>query len=671
MKKQRLLIITVAAAISLCLISGLTYGEEDSNVDKKLTGTIRLRYDNFFVDKDAGRFREDNWRKDDEAWGLDWLHLESTKPDENGYEWLLEGKALYDYDYDFHFLLKKEDSHYFKLDFSGLRRYYDGSNEFWDQSLYMLPSADGKLANELSDGDFFTDRREYNVEFGMTPPDGLELILGWHRSVKDGKEVLLQGSQATIGTPPDFYGIPAVRNFKGITDTIYGEMAHTFNEKYNFRIRQEFEQYHDDQLTTFPRSVFGTLNDQRFEDDPGYTNWRTLLMFDSFLDEETYVTANYMYDYLNSNSTRMSTGAFGLTGLGLSMFDFINNKVGSSRRTNVGTLGYKKVNLRPDLDFTATIRLEDSRTNSRSTGLSGFLGTTPQDFTSNRDEVRVGETIRLVYRGIERTTLSFDADLEQRDLGWKENNNGERWDTDVDFTDQVYSFKAVHRFNSKAKSTFKFRIKDLERSYTNLFDSDPLSYPGFLGNYRITGDDVMLKTDWRLNATTSATLMYQFIQESIDTELGSKTQNMEIHRGSGSLSMSPFSNLFLVTTFMFENYELDTPGNGATGNRFASGSGAYDFVGNSYSILLDGTYVFNEKISCNFGFQHTEALGKGDGNNTNDSVYDKAKLMIKYKMKKNQTLSTGYQFINFNNHNGGSFDDYKAHGLLITYTFLL
>ena len=290
--------------------------QENESTNKQLTGTVRLRYDNFFVDEDGGRFREDNWRKDDESWGIDWLHLESIEADENGYEWLLEGKALYDYDYDLHFLLKKEDSHYFKLDFSGLRRYYDGSNEFWNESLFMLPSGGGRLSNELSDGGFFTDRREYNVEFGITPPEGLELILGWHRSVKDGKEVLLRGSQATTGTPPDFYGIPAVANFKGITDLIYGETAYTFDEKYNFRIRQEFEQYHDDQSTEFPRSVSGVLNDQRFQDDPGYTNWRTMFMFDSFLDEETYVTANYMYDYLNSDSTRTSTGASGVTWLG-------------------------------------------------------------------------------------------------------------------------------------------------------------------------------------------------------------------------------------------------------------------------------------------------------------------------------------------------------------------
>jgi hypothetical protein len=390
-------------------------------------------------------------------------------------------------------------------------------------------------------------------------------------------------------------------------------------------------------------------------------------MFDSFLDEETYVTANYMYNYLNNDTTRTSVGASGLTWLGFPMSDFTENSAGSSRRTNVGALGYKKANILPGLHFTAALRLEDSRTQSSS---SGIVSGSRQEFTSRKDEVRVGETIRLVYKGIKKTTLSFDADLEQRDLNRKENNNSDRWNADIDFTDQIYSVKAVHRFDSKVKSTFKFRIKDLERTYTNLFDSDPSGYPGFLGNYRIRGNDVSLKTDWRFNSSSSATLMYQFIQESINTELGGKTQNMEIHRGSGSFSASPCSNVFLVTTFMLENYRLDTPGNGDAASRFGIGSGAYDFTGNSYSILLDGTYVYSDKTSYTFGYHHSEALGSGDGSGANDSAYDKIGLTVKHKIAKNQTFGAGYQFINFDNHNGGSFDDYSAHGMLFTYEFV-
>ncbi len=138
----------------------------------------------------------------------------------------------------------------------------------------------------------------------------------------------------------------------------------------------------------------------------------------------------------------------------------------------------------------------------------------------------------------------------------------------------------------------------------------PTRYPGLLGHYRRAGRDLTAKTDFRLNSKTSTTLMYQFVQESIDFELGGKTSNQEIHRDLGSLSFNPTQNLFLVGTFMLENYDLDTAAVG-TGSQ-ALGSRPYDFRGNSYSLLLDGTYAFNEKTSCTLGFRHTEATGTVD-----------------------------------------------------------
>ena len=157
--------------------------------------------------------------------------------------------------------------------------------------------------------------------------------------------------------------------------------------------------------------------------------------------------------------------------------------------------------------------------------------------------------------------------------------------------------------------------------------------------------------------------MYQFVQESIDFSMGSKTSNQEIHRGAGSLSFIPTENLFLAGTFMLENYKLDTPAyTGSLGSR------RFDFRGNSYTLMLDGTYAFNERTSATLGFQHTEALGTVDY--AGDSVYDKVGLGLKHQFATNQTIGLGYQFFNFNNHSGGDFDDYRGHGAFVTYGYI-
>ena len=656
---------TIATVIIICLVTfvGLAQAQEADESGKKLEGEVRFRYNWLGVRKDRGRFREDNWITDRSTGGLDWLHIESTEPDENGYEWLLEGRALYDYDYDLSILMKKQDSHYLKLDFSSLRRYFDGSNEYWRPS--------GVNLAERSDGGLFVDRKNYNIELGLTPPEGPHWVFGWHRLEKDGKEVLLHGANASTDS---VYGIPTVLDVRGITDTIYGEFSQTFAEKYNFRFRQEFEQYHSDRYQNWQYrdstgAIVSASSGDISDDDLGYTNWRTMLMFDSFLDDKTYVTANYMYNYLNSNSTQNNL----IATKGSHPHDYKTVGGGISRRTNVGGLSYRRTDILqiPRLDFSAGVRLEDSKTSGSSSYITA-TSSTPTKTESTLDEVRVAEVLRLVYKGIEKTTLSFDADLEQRDLDWYGDYSGSASNldrkADTDFLDQVYTFKAVHRFNRAVKSTVKFRIKDLERSLTNLFrgNTNPDDYPGWLGNYRRTGQDLTVKTDFRINSKTSSTLMYQYVHEAIDFELGGKTSNQEIHRGTGSLSFSPRENLFLVGTFMLENYDLDTAAVG-TGSQ-AFGSRPYDFRGNSYSLLVDSTYAFNEKTSATLNFQHTEATGTVD--RAGDYVFDKVGLTLKHRFAANQTIGLGYQFYNFNNHAGrGDFDDYRAHGMFATYSY--
>ncbi|MFH1371713.1 MAG: hypothetical protein ABII09_10580 [Planctomycetota bacterium] len=650
--------VAIVVFIFLSAFADISQSAEPNNLSGNLTGEIRYRYEYIGVDGDAGRFREDNWMTDRSTGGIDWLHLENVRPAEDEYKVILEGKALHDYDYDMSLLLEKENSHYLKFDFDSKRRYYDGSNEFWNSP--------NKGLLEMPDGDYFVDRRNYNIEVGLTPPDKPHFIFGWHRLEKDGKEVILRGSEAPSGVPDPLF-VPGVVNMRGITDTFYGEVSHTFAEKYNLRIRQEFEQHHDRQRShvseyTVYDSGGNVTSDASTLDDLGYTNWRTMAMFDSFLDEKTYVTANYMYNYLNNDSTR----TFWRPALYVDELD-----VGNSKRTNVTGLGYRKADVLQvkGLDLSAGVRIEDSKTEGESLWFysgSNFMT------RSTLDEVRVAESIRLVYKAMKRTTLSFDADLEQRDLGWDANDTRTPASfarkTDTDSLDQIYTFKAVHRFNPAVKTTVSYKSKNLERSHTNLFDLSS-GYPGWLGNYRLTGNEVLLKTDFRINNTTNTALLYQYIQEEFNFSLGGETADHQTHRGAGSISLNPTQNLFLVGTFMLENRRIFTPVTTIPTENVSTspGSHPWDFRGNSYSLLLDGTYAFNEKTTGTLGFQHTEALGAVD--DAGNYVYDKVGIALKRRFAANQTVGLGYEFYNFNNHNGGSFDDYQAHGVIVTYNY--
>ncbi|NQV33716.1 MAG: hypothetical protein HQ515_13570 [Phycisphaeraceae bacterium] len=120
-----------------------------------------------------------------------------------------------------------------------------------------------------------------------------------------------------------------------------------------------------------------------------------------------------------------------------------------------------------------------------------------------------------------------------------------------------------------------------------------------------------------------------------------------------------------MSMFMLANYTLKTPAAGIAASH-AQGTTPFDFRGTSYSLLLDGTYYFNNRTSSTFGFQHTEAIGTSDF--AGNYAFDTVKMMLKYKQTENQTVGIGYQFLNFNSHTG-SFDDYCGHGLTATYSF--
>lgn len=640
--------------------------QDASQPTEYFRGELGLRYENYLINKDRGRFREDRWITDRSTGGIDRLHVEAGSVDPNGYQYLLEGRALYDYDYDLSLLINKRDSHYLLLEFTGLRRYFDGSNEPWNASIAALA--------EKPDSDFFIDRQRYNVEFGFTPSPSDELVFGWDRLVKDGREVLLRGADGVTIDGSTFSSVPVVVNIKGVTDTLYAEMARTFADKYNLRVRQEFEQYRENRAADISSyNISGAVNNSDvMRDHPGYTNWRTMLMLDGFLDEESYVTANYMYNYLRSDSTGDIIG----------YHEHTTDSGGSSRRSNVGAFGYRRDNFASvyKLSLVAGARVEDSRTLSRMSGSSKFYnfitglydGPKPRVVTSRLDEVPVSEILRLTYQGIERTTLSFDADLEQRAIRYSERDRhgGVFSDpdlsrkADIDRVDQVYTFKAVRRMSRTLKTTLRLRMKDLERNSTDVLDQTAF-YPGYLDGYRTAGQDVYCATDFFLSNGAAARLLYEFIHESIDTSLAGKTQNLEIHRGAGSLSFSPTQKMFVVGMFMLDNYDLDTPTFGVAASH-AQGSRPFDFRGTSYSLLLDGTYYLNDRTSCTFGYQHTEALGGVDF--AGDYAFDTVGLMLKHKRSQNQTLGVGYRFLNFNSHTG-EFDDYRGHGLTATYAY--
>ena len=398
------------------------------------------------------------------------------------------------------------------------------------------------------------------------------------------------------------------------------------------------------------------------DDRPRFKDFRSMVMYDSFLDDDTYVASSYMYSQLESNYDRDAL----LLVPGL----FIGTDVQNIRRSNTWTGGMMRQKvLAENVDVSFGLRVEDSGTDSDSVGLEG--GLLPRSAESELDERRFTETLRLTYRGLPRSVVTFDAKLDQRVLDWEEHWDvhftppGTRTDrrTDITFSDQLYTLKATHRLNGRLKLTGQYQLQDRLRNYDERVDSTPGAYPGFIGDRDHDANGASLALDCRFTDSCSGTIKYQFSDEEIETALADRdTQDFRVHRVSASLTSSPFSNLVLVGVFMGEDYDIRTPGYVAAGaNDYAPGSAPYDYRGDSFSFLLNATFALNSRCLIDLSGQRTRA--NGEENNS----FTKIQTGVKLKLTEHQTLRLGYDFYKFHDRSGDGLDNYQVHGVTVGY----
>jgi len=625
------------------------------------------------VDGDEGRFREDRFIDDDVTGGLEELRYSSENLE-------VSVRAIAEdlFGVEAHYI--KPDVFRVDFEFEKHRKYYDGSNEAWDPTLYGFS---GEFPAELDDDNLYADRVDLNLEGTLLLPDLPHIVLGWHHWERFGDEVLLRGERVRVtGDPvPRLRSAPAVSDLDGKSDTVYVEIPVTFDDKYNFKFRQEYEDYRDDQLIVFPRYIDADVEQFRtFEDEPEWREYRTLLSFDSFITEDFYMSANYYRSDLENEFTRdvVRPG---------SSDKIINTDVDNDRVTNVFTLGFAFLNIAKHGKLQTNFRAEHSDTDANSLGFEDD-GVTPHAQSSDQQETRLGESVEFVWKGIPNTTVSLEGEWEQRFMDVEEvadvsdheistDFGGPELfirDADIDYENQEYTVTVVNRPRRDLKLTARYRYKDYEQDYDeNVDDEINLSgpapvesfYPGILGDFEQNVHEITLKTDWHFLPAWTATGQYQYENDEIEYDIqDTEGQDMEVHRISATVFGAPMPKLMLTGMLMYENYDLDTPTDIPTGTDWEDGTGAYDYKYDSYVLFLSGNYVINEKWSANAAYQYTGNTGKDVENELNEIW-----LGVDYKLDESKTISARYEYFDFEDELGGGFDDYDGHGVYVSLAY--
>ncbi len=616
------------------------------------------------VNGDRGRFRQDRFADDRWTGGLDELFYSSE-------EFKLRLRAIAEDDFLVDATYVKADAYRLDVEYRKLRKYYDGSNEAWNPGDFLLQ-------NEFADrpdGNIYADRMDANVEWTLLVPDAPQVKVGWHKWRRFGDEVLLWGGLARNDGLPVIQrarSIPVTNRLDGSSDTLFIEVPFTIRDTYNVTIRQEWEKYQDNQLSAAPtyRVLAGVPTFQEtltHDDDLEWREWRTLVGADAFLTENLYGSVAYYHSDLKNISAREVTRP-GPAPSGGRSFQFVQTEVNNDRITDVLAAGLVFLNLAKRTDLHTNVRVAYADTDASHRGLeTPFFGALqPVQNASATEELRVSEQVRLVSKRWPQTTVTLNAEWEQRYLDLRETRNfAFARKADIDTHNQHYGATVVHRLRRGLRVTTAYSFEDNEDKYREDFDIDPLAYPGILGDKDQEVHEISVRTDWQVLPAWTATLKYAFERDEIAFDRqGTTGQELDAHRVSTTLFGVPLPGLSCTAMLMYENYAIDTPTVLPVGTQWLPGNNAFDYAYEAVVGFLSGHYVVNDTWSANLSFQHTQTNGS-DVNSTLDEVW----VGADYHLAANKVLHCRYEYYNFGDDIGRGFDDYQGHGFAMSLAF--
>ena len=624
--------------------------------------TLRTGATFYAVDEDQGRFREDRFISNEVTGGIETLTYRDDTLN-------VTVRAILDDLYRAQVLYEQPEHFRLNLDFSRHRRYYDGSNEPWDSTRFLLPA---NLA-ERDDRNLYLDRVNLHLAGTLLMPGYPQATVGWKHAKRFGNDVLLRGglarNDALAPAPTRRRSIPTVNDVDGVSDTLYVEVPFTIDDTYHVKLRQEYERYQANYLSITPTYNGGVFSeDWTQDDDLEWHEWRTLLGFDGFVTDGDFVSANYLYRHLENDSDRDVTRP-GPAPSGGRTFEFVATDVHTDRSSHVATLGLALLNLAPHLTLHADLRAEHRDKDASHTGLQtpffGALG--PVQNVTSEEEDRLGESLRLVWRGLSRTTVTLDAEWEQRRLAVKEAEGGVfSRDADITYANQEYGVTVLHRPRRDLKLTGQYSFAEKLQDYDVNFDSDPAGYPDILGDLDQETHDASLKVDWLFHPAWTATAQYQYVTDTFRADIQpTDGQELDIHRVSGAVFGSPKPDLSVSGILTYESYELATPMNVPVGvNDFGPGTRLYDYVYAAYILSVGANYVLNADWTANGTYQHTEINGS-DVNNGLDEV----QVGLAYTIAEDKIVYARYEYFNFTDDLGSGFDDYDGHGFSVALAY--
>ena len=639
------------------------------------------------VDGNAGRFREIEGMNDGLAGGLGHFgHREqlSTRDTLD-----IEGHALFgEENYRLTVALERRDLGFIRAGFESWREYYDDVGGYAP----LLGTNTFRLNRDLH-----LDVGRLWLDFGLTPAENLEVILGYEYQFKSGEKSTLQWG--AVGSQPPFafgsdakYVYPASKAIEEHAHILKLDLRYDMSGwEFADSVRVEFYKLTAsrqnvlwDSFGPVPNTV--VLVDERYE----HVNGANTLTVTKALQDWLTVSSGYLYSRLEGN------GSFGMStvdGAGNPAFgeQWQAGRIDMKRESQVVSLAGV---VGPWSSLVLALGAQGEWTQQESVGNEdlqfGNPGPPPLLFpdaspiTGNLDSRSARENAVLRWSGIPYSVFSLEARLRQEDLGRFEErpagNDPFTRDTDAIIITQEYRVG----FTTSPWAKWSFgggaRHRDKSADYDHeVFHPLGYLYPGFILWRDVEENQLDARLTYRPSGWFQTSFDYRWLQADYDSATavvplvpGSggaiEAARNQAHVYSLNAVVTPLPQLHVSAGLVYSDSELTTAQNGA------------DYLapwkGDIYSVISAVSFAVTTNLTLRGSYSFTQS-DYGQGNRQTGLPagidYDRHAVQIAAgrSFPGNIVASVGYGFYQYREPTLGGAADYRAHAIFASAAFPL
>ncbi len=621
------------------------------------------------VSKDDEKFREDWQLKDDSfTGGLEYLLL--RHPFDK--EWLLKAdiKTLPGQrDHSLLLEITKKNLFYTRLKYERFPHWYDDTGGVFKD--FNTPFF------ELGVGPS-TDRENFLLELGLILPDLPVITFSYEKRRRDGEISSLTWGEAREGDIRRKI-VPTEKEVDDDADIFKIGVKHK-NKIANVEAEQRWEFTEVDTVRRENNFINGQLSESVIDKKHfSYDSSQTSVKIDKAVSKKLHLFFGYMFNSIDTDSTILlrtldPTGAIIAGGFRRNWFNSNSDNDVNYHLWNFNILS------RPlkDLAVQGHLKLKSVHRDS----IASFNNDTTAPFDKSPDEMNnitarwndtiLGEGIRVTYKRVPWLSPYFEAEWQQGDVEIKEKDLGTEFfirDTDADFDKQVYAvglnFAPFRRFNG----SLQYRKEITDNNYDDNIDTTD-GYSAFIDEQDIDADVFTVRLSAHPISSVSTTFRYEFRLQDVHSEkdnfdtfiLRREKASIDIQTFSGSITFTPFSNLYLMSMAMYQDFRTKT------GAREVSVAPVRAYDADSLTLVNSVLFALNKKTDLTLDYQ-VSFTNNFDNINTiglpleHDYTLQRLGLGVKYKCKENITLWGKYGFYDYNESHIDNVDNYVGHFL--------